>query len=101
MLLEPIGDNIILKIEIKNKEEKTNGGVIVINQGTEQSLRTETGTVVAVGTGRVLNDGRVIPLTVAVGDEVIYNKFAGTEVVVNNEKYLVLKETDILVKTIR
>lgn len=98
MTLQPIGDNIILEIEIKKKHEKTNGGVILINEGTEQSLRTEEGTVVAVGDGRVLNDGRILPLTVSVGDKVIYNKFAGTELKVDDKKYLILKETDILVK---
>ena len=98
MRLQPVGDNIILKIEIKKKEEKTQGGLIVLNEGTEQSLRTDIAEVIAIGEGRVLNDGRVLAPSVSVGDKVIYNKFAGTEVNVDGEKYLILKETDILVK---
>lgn len=98
MKLQPVGDNIILKIEIKKKEEKTQGGLIVLNEGTEQSLRTDIAEVIAIGEGRVLNDGRVLAPSVSVGDKVIYNKFAGTEVNVDGEKYLILKETDILIK---
>lgn len=98
MKLQPVGDNIILKIEIKKKEEKTQGGLIVLNEGTEQSLRTDIAEVIAIGEGRVLNDGRVLTPSVSVGDKVIYNKFAGTEVNVDGEKYLILKETDILIK---
>lgn len=98
MKMQPVGDNIILKIEIKKKEEKTQGGLIVLNEGTEQSLRTDIAEVIAIGEGRVLNDGRVLAPSVSVGDKVIYNKFAGTEVNVDGEKYLILKETDILVK---
>lgn len=98
MQLQPVGDNIILKIEIKQKEEKTKGGVVLLNEGTEQSLRTEIASVVATGEGRILNDGKMIPLTVKTGDKVIYNKFAGTEINADGEKYLILKETDILAK---
>ena len=98
MKMQPVGDNIILKIEIKKKEEKTQGGLIVLNEGTEQSLRTDIAEVIAIGEGRVLNDGRILAPSVSVGDKVIYNKFAGTEVNVDGEKYLILKETDILVK---
>lgn len=99
MTLQPIGDNIILKIEIKKKEEKTQGGLVLINEGTEQSLRTDIAEVIAIGEGRVLNNGQILPLTVKVGDKVIYNKYAGTEINVNEDKYLILKETDILAIT--
>lgn len=97
--LQPIGDNLVLKIEIKKKEEKTEGGLIVINEGTEQSLRTDIATVIAIGEGRVLNNGQILAPTVKVGDKVIYNKYAGTEIIVDAEKYLILKETDILAIT--
>ena len=63
MKMQPVGDNIILKIEIKKKEEKTQGGLIVLNEGTEQSLRTDIAEVIAIGEGRVLNDGRVLTPT--------------------------------------
>ena len=131
MILEPIGDNLILKIEMKQKEEKTNAGLILINEGTEQSLRTDMATVIAIGEGRVLNNGQpmyfniglmgasqnklinqieinpdkklveknigqILKPTVKEGDKVLYNKFAGTEINADGEKYLILKETDIL-----
>lgn len=99
MNLQPIGDNLILKIEIKKKEEKTKEGLILLNEGTEQSLRTDVAEVIAIGEGRVLNNGQILKPTVKVGDRVIYNKFAGTEIIADEEKYLILKETDILAIT--
>lgn len=96
MTLQPIGDNLILEIELKSKEEKTKGGLIVLNSGTEQSLRDDIGKVVAIGEGRVLNNGQLLPPSVKVGQRVIFNKFAGTELEDNNKKYLIVKETDIL-----
>lgn len=99
MILEPIGDNIILKIELKAKEESTASGIVMLNSGTEQSLRTDIGEVIAVGEGRVLNNGQLLPLRVKIKDKVLYNKYAGTEVICNNEKYLIIKECDILAIT--
>lgn len=96
MTLQPIGDNLILEIEIKQKEEKSSGGIILINEGTEQSLRTDIAKVVAVGDGRILNNGDTLPLKTKIGDKVLYNKYAGTEIELENKKYLILKETDIL-----
>ena len=87
---------MILKIEIKQKEEKTNAGLILINEGTEQSLRTDIATVVATGEGRMLNNGTLLPMGVKAGDEVLYNKYAGTEVECNGESFLVIRECDIL-----
>lgn len=96
MTLQPIGDNLILEIKIKQKEEKSSGGIILINEGTEQSLRTDIAKVVAVGDGRILNNGDTLPLKTKIGDKVLYNKYAGTEIELENKKYLILKETDIL-----
>ncbi|MGL4877995.1 co-chaperone GroES [Paraclostridium dentum] len=96
MTLQPIGDNVVLKITEKKKEEKTSSGLILLNSGTQQSLRTDIGEVIAVGEGRMLNNGQLLPLTAKVGQEVLYNKYAGTEIVVDSEKYLILKETDLL-----
>ena len=96
MTLQPIGDNLILEIEIKQKEETSSSGIILINEGTEQSSRTDIAKVVAVGDGRVLNNGNFLPLKVKVDDKVLYNKYAGTEIELENKKYLILKETDIL-----
>lgn len=96
MILQPIGDNLVIKIKDKEKEEVTKSGFILLNQGTQQSLRQDMGEVVAVGEGRVLNNGETLPFSVQVGDKVLYNKYAGSEVIIDTDKYLIIKETDIL-----
>lgn len=96
MILQPIGDNLVIKIKDKEKEEVTSSGLILLNSGTQQSLRTDIGEVIAVGEGRTLNTGKILPLTAKVGEKVLYNKYAGTEVIVDTNKYLIIKETDIL-----
>ena len=67
-----------------------------MNQGTEQTLRMEIGEVVAVGEGRTLNNGTVLPLSIKAGQQVIYNKYAGTQIMSGEDKFLIVKETDIL-----
>ena len=96
MTLQPIGDNLVIRIKDKEKEEVTKNGLILLNQGTQQSLRQDIGEVIAVGDGRVLNNGEVLPFSVKVGEKVLYNKYAGSEVILDTEKYLIIKETDIL-----
>ena len=96
MTLQPIGDNLVIRIKDKEKEEVTKTGLILLNQGTQQSLRQDIGEVIAVGDGRVLNNGEVLPFSVKVGEKVLYNKYAGSEVILDTEKYLIIKETDIL-----
>lgn len=96
MILQPIADNVVLKIKDREREEVRQSGLIVMNQGTEQSLRMEIGEVVAVGEGRTLNNGIVLPLSIKAGQQVMYNKYAGTQVMSGQDKYLILKETDIL-----
>ena len=95
MTLQPIGDNLVIRIKDKEKEEVTKNGLILLNQGTQQSLRQDIGEVIAVGDGRVLNNGEVLPFSVKVGEKVLYNKYAGSEVILDTEKYLIIKETDI------
>lgn len=96
MILQPIADNVVLKIKDREREEVRQSGLIVMNQGTEQTLRMEIGEVVAVGEGRTLNNGTVLPLSIKAGQQVIYNKYAGTQIMSGEEKYLIVKETDIL-----
>lgn len=96
MILQPIADNVVLRIKDKKREEVRQSGLIVMNQGTEQTLRMEIGEVVAVGEGRTLNNGTVLPLSIKAGQQVIYNKYAGTQIMSGEEKYLIVKETDIL-----
>lgn len=96
MVLQPISDNVVLKIKDREREEVRQSGLIVMNQGTEQTLRMEIGEVIAVGEGRTLNNGTVLPLSIKVGQQVIYNKYAGTQVMSGEDKYLIVKESDIL-----
>ena len=97
MILQPIGDNIVLKIKEKERETVRASGLITLNEGTEQALRTDIGEVIAVGEGRLSNNGTLIPLRVKAGDKVMYNKYAGTRVNTSDETYLILKECDLLV----
>ena len=96
MILQPIADNVVLKIKDREGEEVRQSGLIVMNQGTEQTLRMEIGEVVAVGEGRTLNNGTVLPLSIKAGQQVIYNKYAGTQIMSGEDKFLIVKETDIL-----
>ena len=94
MILQPISDNVVLKIKDREREEVRQSGLIVMNQGTEQNLRMEIGEVVAVGEGRTLNNGTVLPLSIKAGQQVIYNKYAGTQIMSGEDKFLIVKETD-------
>ena len=96
MILQPIADNVVLKIKDREREEVRQSGLIVMNQGTEQTLRMEIGEVVAVGEGRTLNNGTVLPLSIKAGQQVIYNKYAGTQIMSGEDKFSIVKETDIL-----
>ena len=96
--IQPINDNIVVEIpDLSNvKEKKTESGIFLgtVAPGSE---KPNQGIVVAVGQGRVTSNGDIIPLNVKEGDSIIFNKFAGTELTVMNKKYLIIKETDILV----
>ena len=92
MKLQPLGDRLVVKaIEA---EQTTASGLVLPDTAQEKPSR---GTVVAVGNGRY-EDGKRIPLDVAVGDEVIYSKYGGTEIKVDGEDLLVLRESDVLAK---
>lgn len=90
-LLRPLGDRII--IELVEVEEKTAFGIVLPDSAKE---KPQTGKVVAVGTGRVLDNGTRVELDVQEGDEIIFSKFAGTEVKYEGKEYLILRESDIL-----
>lgn len=93
--LQPINDNIIIKLPQAEKEIKTNSGIFLGSNNGQ--AKPDQGEIVAVGQGRLTANGDLIPLTVEVGQTVIFNKFAGSEICVGEDKYLILKETDILV----
>jgi chaperonin GroES len=90
-MLKPIGDRVVVRP--KTAEEMTKSGIILPDTAKE---RPQEGEVMAVGTGRVLEDGRVIPLEVKVGDRVLFSKYGGTEFKLGNEEYIILREDDIL-----
>ena len=90
MKLKPLGDKVVLKVV--ESEEKTKGGIILTDNSKEKPLLA---TVVAVGTGEVI-DGKKINMDVKEGDLVIYNKFSGTEVHLDDTDYLIVKQSDIL-----
>jgi len=91
MKIRPLQDRIIMK-RIP-EEEKTKGGIIVPDTAKEKPLE---GLVVAVGNGKVLEDGKVRPLDIKPCDRVLFIKYAGNEVKINGEEHLMLREDDIL-----
>jgi len=91
MKLKPLGDRVILK-PLK-EEEKVKGGIIIPDTAKD---KPQKGKVVAVGPGRLDEEGKRIPIDVKVGDSVIYSKYAGSEVKIEDEEYLILHDSDIL-----
>lgn len=98
MKIEPIGDNIILELPMEERKDIVTDGGIIIPKTTisDAEARKDIATVVAIGEGRCLNNGQLIPLRVKKGEKVLFNKYAGTQLLVDNKKYLLLKECDIL-----
>jgi chaperonin GroES len=90
-LLKPLGDRVI--IELIESEEKTASGIVLPDSAKE---KPQEGKIVAVGTGRVLDNGERVSLEVAQGDRIIFSKYAGTEVKYEGNEYLILRESDIL-----
>lgn len=97
MVIVPIEDNIVIKLDKEKKEQITESGIVIANVNQNTNVNTQDkGTVVAIGSGRMLSDGSKIEPSVREGDYVLFNKFAGTRIENNNESYLILKENDIL-----
>ena len=94
MNLNPLGDRVIIKPLVK--EEVTKGGIVLPDTAKE---KPQEGKVVAVGPGKLGEDGKRIEMEVKKGDTVIFAKYAGTEWKVDNDEYLILREGDILAKT--
>jgi len=91
MKIRPLQDRLIVKRVAE--EEKTKGGIIIPDTAKEKPLE---GKVIAVGNGRVLEDGKIRPLDVKAGDRVLFGKYAGTEVKIEGEDHLILREEDVL-----
>ncbi|MEI4770022.1 co-chaperone GroES [Psychrobacillus sp. FJAT-51614] len=90
-MLRPLGDRIV--IELIEAEEKTASGIVLPDSAKE---KPQEGKVVAVGTGRVLENGTRVELDVNEGDRIIFSKYSGTEVKYENTEYLILRESDVL-----
>lgn len=90
-MLKPLGDRVV--IEIIETEEKTASGIVLPDTAKE---KPQEGRVVAVGKGRVLDNGERVAPEVEVGDRIIFSKYAGTEVKYDGKEYLILRESDIL-----
>ena len=91
MKIKPLGDRILVKpLEAK---EQTKGGIVLPDTAKE---KPQEGKIVAVGEGKKNNEGKVIPLSVKVGDKILYGKYSGTEISIDDEDYLMVREEDVL-----
>jgi chaperonin GroES len=91
MKLRPLHDRVIVKR--LEAETKSAGGIVIPDTATEKPIKGE---VVAVGTGKIQEDGKVRPMAVKVGDKVLFGKYSGTEVKVDGEELLVMREDDLV-----
>ena len=87
----PLDDRILL--EVSEAEEMTSGGIVLPDSAREKPQR---GTVVAAGPGKLLDSGSRGEMSASVGDEVLYGKYSGTEITIDNQEYVVIRENDIL-----
>ncbi len=91
MNIRPLQDRVIVK---RMEEERTSsGGIVIPDSATEKPIRGE---VIAVGPGKVQDNGKKLPVDLKVGDTVLFSKYSGTEVKIDDEEYLVMREDDIL-----
>ena len=91
MKFKPLGDRILIK-QLEAKEQ-TKGGIVIPDTVKE---KPQEGEIIAVGEGKKNSEGKAMPLSLKVGDKVLYGKYSGTEVVVDGEDYLIVREDDVL-----
>lgn len=91
MNIKPLRDRVIVRRV--NEEEKTKGGIIIPDSAKE---KPQEGEIVAVGNGRILEDGKTVPLEVKKGDRILFGKYSGSEIKVDGEELLMMKEDEIL-----
>jgi len=91
VVLKPLADRVVVKPI--QAEEKTKGGIVLPDTAKD---KPQEGEVIAVGTGRILDNGTKIPLEVKVGDRVVYSKYSGSEIKIDGEEYLIIRESEIL-----
>ncbi len=91
MNIRPLHDRVVIK---RLDEERTSaGGIVIPDTAAEKPVR---GTVMAIGSGKMLTDGKVVPLAVKKGDTVVFGKYAGTEIKINGADLIVMREEDIM-----
>jgi chaperonin GroES len=91
MKIRPLGDRVLVKRVAE--EEKTKGGIIIPDTAKE---KPQEGKVVAVGKGKTGDDGKIVPMDVKAGDRILFGKYSGTEIKLNDEEHLIMREEDIL-----
>ncbi len=91
MNIQPLGDRIL--VEVLEAKEQTKSGIVLPDTAKEKPQEAK---VVAVGKGRVSDEGKVIAPQVKVGDKILFGKYSGTEITIDEKEYLILKEEDIL-----
>lgn len=89
--IQPLGDRVIVKA-IEPKEVKK-GGIIIPDTAKE---KPQEGEIIAVGKGKIADDGKLVAMEVKAGDRVLYGKYSGTEIKINDEEYLIMREEDVL-----
>jgi chaperonin GroES len=92
MKIRPLSDRVLVK-RLENEEKTSAGGIIIPDTAKE---KPQEGEVVAVGPGKTLEDGKVQAMNVKAGDRVLFGKYAGTEVKIDDQEYLIMREDDIL-----
>ena len=95
MDLQPLGDRLI--VEVLEEEETTTSGIVLPDTAKEKPQR---GKVLAVGPGSRNDEGKIIPMEIAEGDEIIFSKYGGTEVKLGTDDVLILRESDVLAKVV-
>ena len=91
MKIKPLHDRVVIK---RLDEERTSaGGIVIPDSAAEKPIR---GTVLAVGAGKIANDGKVTPMAVKVGDVVVFGKYSGTEIKIDGQEVIVMREDDIM-----
>ena len=91
MKIRPLQDRIVVKR--LEGESQTKGGIIIPDTAKEKPVE---GTIIAVGSGKILKDGKVRPLDVKAGDRILFGKYSGTEVKIDGEEHLIMREDDLL-----
>jgi chaperonin GroES len=92
MKIRPLQDRVLVK-RLDQEDEKTKGGIIIPDTAKE---KPQQGKVIAVGKGKVNDDGKVTPLDVKVGDKILFGKYAGSDIKLDGEEHLIMREDDIL-----